>query len=132
MSTRREWLLRQAQSGFEIVGEATTGAEAILKAKELQPDVIVLDMRLPDMDGLEVAMMVKATAPSAEILVVSAFCGDPPDKVFLAGACGYLLKSDCGRELATAVRTVNDSKPDQTQSGEPRAIGPQAVKARLT
>jgi DNA-binding NarL/FixJ family response regulator len=54
--------------------------------------------------------MVKRIAPSAEILVVSAFCGDPAEKVFLAGARGYLLKADCGSELATAARTVNDSK----------------------
>jgi two-component system invasion response regulator UvrY len=102
--------LLQVESGFKLIGEAITGAEAILKAKELQPDVIILDMRLPDMDGLEVARMVKRIAPSAEVLVVSAFCGDPAEKVFFAGAPGYLLKADCGSELATAVRTVNDSK----------------------
>jgi DNA-binding NarL/FixJ family response regulator len=99
----------EAQSDFKLVAEATTGADAILKVKELQPDVIILDMSLPDMDGLHVAKMVKGIAPSAEILVVSAFCSDPA-QAFLDDARGFLLKSNCGRELVTAVRTVSRSE----------------------
>jgi DNA-binding NarL/FixJ family response regulator len=98
----------QAESDFRIVGEATTGAEAILKAKELKPDVIVIDIGLPDMDGLEVTRVIVDIAPCAEVIVVSAFCGDPTQDAFRAGASGYLLKSDCAKDLAIAVRTVNN------------------------
>jgi DNA-binding NarL/FixJ family response regulator len=69
----------------------------------------VIDTGLPDMDGLEVTRLIVGVAPCAKIVVVSAFCRDPSETVFCAGARGYLLKGDCGRELATAVRTVSNS-----------------------
>ena len=102
--------LLQAESDFKVAGEANTGAEAILKAKELQPDVVVIDIGLPDMDGLEVTKVIVDLAPCAKVLVVSAFCGDPAQDAFRAGASGYLLKSDCVKDLANAVRTVTLGK----------------------
>jgi DNA-binding NarL/FixJ family response regulator len=83
------------------------GAGAISKAIELQPDVILLDINLPDMNGLEAAKMMKSAAPSAEILLLSEHDLLPMVQEGLrAGARGYLLKSDAPHELATAIRQV--------------------------
>ena len=96
-----------ADPGFEVVGEAALGREALLKAAELQPNVVVLDISLPDIDGLEVTRRMRKIAPNSEILLVSEHGIAVMDAAFRAGACGYLLKGDAALELATAVRTVN-------------------------
>jgi DNA-binding NarL/FixJ family response regulator len=102
-------LLRE-QPDFDVIGEAVTGAEALRKAEELQPGVILLDVSLPDMDGLEVAQRMRTITPSTEILIVSDYCEGGSKQAFSVGARGYLLKSDAGRELATAVRTVHNKE----------------------
>ena len=63
--------LLQAESDFTVIGEAVNGAQALLKAQELQPDVILLDISLPDVDGLTMAEKLRDVVPAAEILVVS-------------------------------------------------------------
>jgi len=75
-----------ADLGFEVVGEATMGKEALLKAAELQPDVIVLDISLPDIDGLEVTRRMRKIAPNSEILLVSEHGNAIMDAAFRAGA----------------------------------------------
>jgi DNA-binding NarL/FixJ family response regulator len=83
------------------------GVGAISKAGELQPDVILLDINLPDMNGLEVARQMKIVSPSAEILLLSEHDLWPMVKEGLrAGARGYVLKSDAPDELVTAIRRV--------------------------
>ena len=100
--------LLSAHDEFEIVCESVNGVEAIGKAGELQPDVILLDINLPDMNGLEVARRMKAIASSAEILLLSEHNLLPlVQEGFRAGARGYVLKSDAARELASAIRQVN-------------------------
>jgi two-component system, NarL family, response regulator NreC len=111
--------LLQEQPDFTLVGEAETGAQAILRAKELRPDVVLVDISLPDMNGLDVAKKLKEVAPSAEILVVSDYNEGEIEKAFVAGARGYLLKSDAGVELAAAIRTVN--KKEQYLSSKLRS-----------
>jgi CheY-like chemotaxis protein len=96
-----------ADPEFEVVGEAARGGEALLKAAELQPNVIVLDISLPDMDGLEVARRMRKIAPNSQILLVSEHGNAVMNEAFRAGGCGYLLKSDAALELVIAVRTVN-------------------------
>jgi DNA-binding NarL/FixJ family response regulator len=88
-------MLLSAQVEFQIVCESASGAAATSKAGELQPDVILLDINLPDMNGLEVARQVKKVSPSAEILFLSEHDVLPMVQEGLrAGARGYLLKSD--------------------------------------
>ncbi len=94
---------------FELVCESVNGSAAISKTAELQPDVVLLDINLPDMNGLEVARQMKKVAPSAEILLL---CEQhdllPMVKDGLrAGARGYVMKSDARDELATAIRQVH-------------------------
>jgi two-component system nitrate/nitrite response regulator NarL len=103
--------LLEAESQFEIVCEAVMGAEAVAKASESQPDVVVLDLNLPDMSGLEVTRRIRWAAPLAEILMLSEHDGPFVREAFRAGARGYLLKSDSPSELVTAIRTVNQGHP---------------------
>jgi len=100
--------LLTAHVEFEIVCESVNGSAAISKTAELQPDVILLDISLPDMNGLEVARQMKTVSPSAEILLLSEHDLLPMVKEGLrAGARGYVLKSDAPDELATAIRQVH-------------------------
>ena len=98
--------LLQAESDFTVIGEAVNGAQALLKAQELQPDVILLDISLLDIDGLTMAEKLKGVVPAAEILVVSDYNVGEIEEAFGVGVRGYLLKSDSATELVTAVRTV--------------------------
>jgi DNA-binding NarL/FixJ family response regulator len=116
---RRLCALLTAEPELEVVGEAASGREAMLKAAELRPNVVVLDVSLPDMDGLEVARQIGKIVPVPEVLVVSEHGEAMMEAAFRAGARGYLFKSDSSRELATAVRTVNGSSSNTLVRGLP-------------
>jgi DNA-binding NarL/FixJ family response regulator len=90
--------LLSAHAEFEIVCESVNGSAAISKTAELQPDVILLDINLPDMNGLEAARQMKSASPFAEILLLSEHDLWPIVQEGLrAGARGYVLKSDAAR-----------------------------------
>jgi NarL family two-component system response regulator LiaR len=97
-----------SEPGMEVVGEAADGAEAVLKARSLQPDVILLDLVMPRKDGIEAIGEIKRENPEARILVLTSFAED--DKIFPAiktGALGYLLKDSSPQELLQAIRQVS-------------------------
>ena len=97
-----------SEPGMELVGEAADGAEAVLMARTLQPDIILLDMVMPRKTGLEAINEITAENPDARILVLTSFAED--DKVFpaiKAGALGYLLKDSSPQELLQAIREVS-------------------------
>ena len=89
------------------VFEASDGIEAVRKAQELQPDLIVLDIGLPRLNGIDAAHQIRSFAPDARILFLTGK-SDPAlaEAALLTGATGYLIKSDAGRELMTAVKAV--------------------------
>ncbi|HET7035208.1 MAG TPA: response regulator transcription factor [Thermomicrobiaceae bacterium] len=92
---------------LEIVGEAATGREAVMLAESLEPDVILMDLRMPDLSGIEATRQILASQPDRRILVVTLFQDD--DSVFLAlraGARGYVLKDADDEELIAAIRAV--------------------------
>lgn len=96
------------QPDMQVVAEAATGAEAQEQARLQRPDVIVLDLQLPDMDGSEVIEAIKGEWPEARVLVLTSF--DTDDRVLRAvraGAQGYLLKGTPKEELFHAVRSIN-------------------------
>lgn len=100
-----------AKPGMELVGEAADGVEAVLKARSLQPDVILMDMVMPTKNGLEAIMDIKKENPKARILVLTSF--DDDENVFAAikaGALGYLLKDSSPQQLLQAIRDVNDGQ----------------------
>jgi DNA-binding NarL/FixJ family response regulator len=95
----------------EVVGEATTGEEAIVLAEKLQPDVILMDIRMPDINGIEATREILHTSPHIGVLVVTMF--EDEDSVFAAmraGARGYLLKDARGEEVLRAIKAVNDGE----------------------
>jgi len=99
--------LIDTERGMELVGEAADGVEAVLRARALQPDVILLDLVMPRKDGIEAIGEIKQENPEARILVLTSFAED--DKVFpaiKAGALGYLLKDSSPQELLQAIRDV--------------------------
>ena len=92
---------------IEVVGETVNGREAVTKVKKLQPDVILMDLVMPEMDGIEAIRHIKAHQPEARILVLTTFAGE--DKIFpaiKAGALGYHLKDSSPQELVEAIRQV--------------------------
>jgi len=97
---------------IEVVGEAHSGKEAIQQNKILQPDVILMDLIMPEMDGIEAIRLITAEQPNAKILILTSFITD--DKVFpaiKAGALGYLLKDSDPEDLVKAIRQVDRGEP---------------------
>ncbi len=97
---------------FEVVGEAGNGHDAVLAAAETQPDVILMDLLMPGMDGIEATRQITSLQPKARILVLTSFAAD--NKVFpaiKAGAAGYLLKDSSPDELVRAIRQVHRGEP---------------------
>jgi len=100
-------ILLNAQPDIEVVGEAVNGQEAVTRAAELRPDVILMDVRMPVLDGLQATRQIAAADGAPKVLVLTTF--DLDDYVYEAlrsGASGFLLKDASAGELAEAVRVV--------------------------
>lgn len=94
-------------SGIDVAGEAATGEEAVARAAELRPDVVCMDVQMPDMDGIEATRRIVAAGTAAQVVIVTTF--DRDDYLFSAldaGASGFLLKNAGPEELVNAVRVV--------------------------
>jgi DNA-binding NarL/FixJ family response regulator len=103
--------LLQARHGWRVVGEAANGREAVEKAIELKPDVAVVDIGMPELDGVEVTRQIREAAPDTNVLVLTMHESDQMVRRALdAGARGYLLKSDLTECLAKAVKAVSEGK----------------------
>lgn len=95
------------RNGMEVVGEAATGREAITLAQTLQPDVIIMDMLMPEVDGPQAIRLICQANPNARILVLTSFGEDKHVTAALqAGALGYLLKDSSPDDLFHAIRSV--------------------------
>ncbi len=104
--------LLATEPDIQVVGEAADGAEAVAKARALQPDVVLMDMMMPKMDGIEATRQIAAALPGTRVLVLTSFAAD--DKVFpaiKAGALGYLLKDSGPYELVQAIHQVYRGQP---------------------
>jgi len=100
-----------SQPGLRVVGEAVNGRDAVEKAIKLKPDVAVLDISMPDLDGVEVTRRILEEAPNTKVLVLTMHESDQMVKHALdAGARGYILKSDLTKCLAKAVKAVSEGK----------------------
>jgi two-component system, NarL family, response regulator LiaR len=103
--------LLERSADLTVVGEAADGEEAVRLAEALQPDVIVMDVRMPRLTGLEATRLIKAKYPGVRVLILSAYEDDQYVFPLLeAGAEGYLLKTASGRELVRAIHTVYEGQ----------------------
>ena len=97
----------ELQEGFEIVGEAADGVDAVTAARSLRPDIVLMDLAMPRRDGVEAMRELRAGVPEARVIILTSFLED--DRLLpalQAGAAGYLLKNVEPEELARAIRTA--------------------------
>src|SRR5271154_1595803 len=137
--------LLQSHAGWEVCGEAHTGREAVTKAEELKPDIVILDISMPDLNGVDAAKRIRKSSPDTEVLILSVHYSDQLIRDILeAGVRGYIVKSDSDRDLIIAVEALANHKPFLTPratevilsnfnnagrlTGEP----PESVRDRLT
>jgi DNA-binding NarL/FixJ family response regulator len=128
--------LLESRPGWSVVGEASNGVAAVEKAIELKPDVVLIDLAMPELNGLEATRRIRDTLPETEVLVLSVNDAEHVAKQALAsGARGYLVKSDAGGELVAAIeaavrhRSFISPRLSPSQGG---AANPEALLAELT
>src|SRR5579871_243357 len=96
------------EDDIELVGEASSGQAAVGMFRDLQPDVVLMDLRMKDLDGVETARAIRAEYPEARIVILTSYDGDQDIyRALEAGVRGYLLKETAHAEVVTAVRTVH-------------------------
>jgi DNA-binding NarL/FixJ family response regulator len=134
-------LALQLQPGFQIIGEAENGLAAIDLAQALQPDVILLDLNMPDMNGIEVTQKVRGVSPESRVLILSGIQADSRVLATVeAGVDGYIVKDAGTAELAMAIRHVAAGEsyfhPSVTQAliryNRPLGVAPAATSPALT
>ena len=102
------WSCLSAKTIFKVVGEASDGVDAIQKVKELAPDVVLMDIDMPQKDGLEVTHVLRKESPNVKVLILSMQSNrDTVLRIIKAGARGYVLKDAPTDELARAIESVN-------------------------
>lgn len=127
--------LLEAQGDLRVVGEAVNGREAVSAAAQLRPDVVVMDISMPDMNGVEAARRIHAARPETRIVMLSMHGNaEHVYRALEAGATGYLLKESAGSELVAAIRSVHAGRRYLTEKvnelviagylGERRAASP--------
>lgn len=104
--------LLQPHREWEICAEACTGWETVVKAEKLTPDIVILDLSIPQLNGFEAAKRIRKASPKAEILIMSLHFADEliPD-IVEAGVRGYLLHTDSDRDLVTAIECLANHRP---------------------
>ncbi len=113
----------EEEPDLEVVGEAVDGMQAVELALALQPDVVVMDIKMPQLSGIEATKRIKVAAPQVRVLALSAYDDDPYVWGLLeAGASGYVLKTAESRELVSAIRAVAAGHSALDPSIAPRII----------
>lgn len=133
-------LLAAVSGVFEVCGEATDGREAVEKTRQLRPDVVVLDISMPGLNGLEATRQIVKEIPQAEVLILTMNESEQMIEALLsAGARGYLLKSDVARDLLVAIKSLYERRPFFTSKVARRVLdgylkeaGRAGTESRLT
>jgi two-component system response regulator NreC len=104
--------LIEQEPGWQVCGTATNGQEAVDAARKLKPDVVVLDMTMPELDGLSALREIKHTVPNTEVVIFSAYHSEEViEELFDSGAKSYIQKSDASRHLVAAIKSLAEHKP---------------------
>src|SRR6202047_907187 len=105
-------VLLDARQGWSVWAEASTGREAVTMAESLRPDIAILDISMPEVNGVEAARRILKASPNTEVLVLSVHYSDQLIREILeAGVRGYIVKSDSDRDLVIAVESLAKKKP---------------------
>jgi len=104
--------LIEHEPGWQVCGTAINGQEAVDIAKKLKPEVVILDMTMPELDGLAALRHIKRALPNTEVVIFSAHHSEEViEQLFDAGAKSYIQKSDAGRHLVAAIKSLAEHKP---------------------
>jgi DNA-binding NarL/FixJ family response regulator len=104
--------LLTSRPGWEVCAEAKTGREAVTLAEQLKPDVVVMDISMPDLNGLEAARKIRKSLPKCEILILTLHFSDQlVREIVEAGVRAYIMKSDADRDLVAAVEALSNHRP---------------------
>ncbi|HLW80283.1 MAG TPA: response regulator transcription factor [Terriglobia bacterium] len=109
--------LLESEPGWTVCGEASTGLEAVQQAEELKPDIVVLDITMPHLNGVEATPLILKGAPNAKVLILTMHnAHEITQRAVRAGARGYILKSDTERDLVAAVAALIEDKTFYTSA----------------
>ena len=109
--------LLESREGWVVCGEATTGRDAVVQCQRLHPDVVIMDLSLPELNGLDATRQILKAAPDIEVLVLTMHHAEElAREVLRAGARGYVLKSDADESLIAAVDSLRQHKPFLTST----------------
>lgn len=121
----------QRRAGWEIVGEASNGEEALEQAERLLPDVMVLDITMPRLNGLEVCRLARQKTPATEVLFVTQHDSPQMMKEALnAGAKGYVVKSNAARDLVHAIEAVSQHRTFTAMARPERGVSSESATRR--
>jgi DNA-binding NarL/FixJ family response regulator len=130
--------------GWEVCGEARTGREAVEFVEQQRPDIVIMDISMPDLNGVDAARKIKKISPQTEVLILSVHYSDQLIRdVVEAGVRGYIIKSDSDRELVVAVEALANHRPFFTSrateillsgfaGNAPHTEPPEHIRERLT
>jgi len=109
-------LLLEAQGDIKVVGEAANGRDAVQQVAQLDPEVVIMDLAMPELNGCEATQQIHAVCPSTRIIILSMHStAEDILRAIQAGACGYVLKESAGLEVVHAVRAVHAGRRYLTQ-----------------
>jgi NarL family two-component system response regulator LiaR len=128
--------LLEQEKDFELVGEAADGEEAVRLASDIKPDIVIMDIVMPKLNGVEATKLIKQSSPSTALLILTAY-SDIRYIIGLleAGACGYLLKNAPGKEVVRAIRAVRSGEsvldPEVTRKLVQRSVALQSARGEI-
>jgi DNA-binding NarL/FixJ family response regulator len=104
-------ILLETQSDLQVIGEAGNGREAVRQVIKLIPDIVLMDIGMPELNGIEATRQICEACPSTKVIILSMYSTSQHiSRAFKAGARGYILKESAGEDMIKAVRTVNNGK----------------------